>query len=655
MFTRVVSTSSTTDDASKTTARPEGAGRPRRSRGRVVGLVLLLLVVAGVALVFCALPLLHAKHEADAAQADLQAAKTAVSDHRIGRARTLVANARDHVDAAQADANGFGPDVWSFVPVAGGAVDDSRHLVDALSEATTVAQLGVQVYPMVSGHSSTLLQGQSIDIDVLDQVVQRTTAIGDHLDAAIADLHQVSGSTPVVGDSVAHAKHTALGYLLPLQESYQGSGPLVQSLPSLVGADGKRRYLLAMLNPSEQRFSGGGALSFTSLTFDHGRASFGNTVDVNEILQQGLTQTWKPVAGNVFHKPGPSKVANSTFSPWWSVSAEELLRGYEATFPGEKYDGVIGIDLQGLAALFRITGPVDLPHFGTVSADNLVSTVAGSYDKYTSIEQRKQLNTELVPAFRDKFFTGGQMQDKVRSLLHSADSRDFFVYVRNHLTQMRFARVGLAGNLSPTGHDYLGVFSQNTNGSKTDYWQHRDVSYDVKLRPDGSGLSKVHVLVRNDAPAYALPGPDPGVGYSTRYMDGFLGLFFANGSQLRSFEAGGTSYDPVFHIPRVAGVHNRKYVVPEYSLDAGQSWTLDASYVVPSAAVVEGDGKLTYRLDIDPQPLVTPETVDVRVKWPAGWHPTAPLPEGWKAVPGGAVRRGPLDDVVSVEIPLSKG
>ena len=38
---------------------------------------------------------------------------------------------------------------------------------------------------------------------------------------------------------------------------------------------------------------------------------------------------------------------------------------------------------------------------------------------------------------------------------------------------------------TPT-HDYLAVFNQNTNISKSDYWQKRTVTSDVQLREDGS-------------------------------------------------------------------------------------------------------------------------------------------------------------------------
>ncbi len=48
---------------------------------------------------------------------------------------------------------------------------------------------------------------------------------------------------------------------------------------------------------------------------------------------------------------------SATFSPYWSQSGEELLRAWEARF-GQKADGVITVDLQALARLMDLTGPV---------------------------------------------------------------------------------------------------------------------------------------------------------------------------------------------------------------------------------------------------------------------------------------------------------
>ena len=138
-------------------------------------------------------------------------------------------------------------------------------------------------------------------------------------------------------------------------------------------------------------------------------------------------------------------------------------------------------------------------------------------------------------------------------------------------------------------------------------------------------------------------------------MDGFLGVFLPNKAQLKSFAENGESVQPVIHYLHLKHVRNRRYVIRDYALNSGQTWTLDTTYVVPSAAVRTSDGSLTYRRDADPQPLVTPENLDVKVTWPPGWHPSEALPDGWTATPGGARRLGPLPDTMSVAIPLARG
>jgi hypothetical protein len=641
-------------DSRPGTVRVEVRGRrSRRRRWLVVLAVLVVVVLAGVALVLLARPLLSAKHEAKAAQADLTSAKDALDRGDIAQAEDYIGQARTHVRQAQSDAGGPGGDVWSVIPVAGGAVDDERHLIDALDETTSVAELGVKIYPIVSGRSAELVKGQRIDLGLLQQVADHTSAIGPHLDRAMSDLDQVNGSTPFVGSSVKAAKTTALDYLTPLKETYDTNEPLLRSLPGLVGADGPRTYLLAMLNPAELRYSGGGTLSFTTVRFAHGVATFGRSVNVDDILAQGKFQSWLPVKGNSFHNSPPMRVTAATFSPWWSVSGEELLRGYQAAYPGLPLNGMIGIDLQGLASLFRITGPIDMPPFGRITADNLVRTLAGSYGDFDSIEQRHQLNAQLVPAFRQQFFEGGKMQEKVKSLAQSAKGRHFVVYFRDRAVERSFARAGLTGDLNTTPYDYLGVFTQNLNGSKTDYWQHREVTSTVRLRPDGSARANLHVKITNGAPAYDLPTPDPRHGYTTRYLGARVGLFFPRTAQIASTRVDGKPVDLAVHFPNVRTVTNRKYVQQPFLLNAGKSMTMDASYSFSHAAEVVDAHTMTYRLDIDPQDLVVPQVFHITVVWPQGFAPSEALPSGWKATGSGARFDGPVTTRMSWEIPLS--
>ncbi len=42
--------------------------------------------------------------------------------------------------------------------------------------------------------------------------------------------------------------------------------PLMRQLPDILGAEGERKYLLAILNPAELLYSGGTALSYAPVT-----------------------------------------------------------------------------------------------------------------------------------------------------------------------------------------------------------------------------------------------------------------------------------------------------------------------------------------------------------------------------------------------------
>ena len=102
-----------------------------------------------------------------------------------------------------------------------------------------------------------------------------------------------------------------------------------------------------------------------------------------------------------------------------------------------------------------------------------MKVLAGSYDYYDMPDERQAINAAVVPAFREKLFQGGQLAQKFQILAQAAKGRHFAMYFRDDRLQQAFLERDLAGDLSDTDHDYLGVFTQNLNASKSDYWQTR--------------------------------------------------------------------------------------------------------------------------------------------------------------------------------------
>ncbi|MGA8245585.1 MAG: DUF4012 domain-containing protein [Nocardioides sp.] len=601
--------------------------RLRRRGALLLGAVLLLVVVVA-ALGALAVPLVHARSEAKAAERDLETADAALTAHHVGAARAAIASARTQVAAAQSDAHAFGADVWSHVPVFGGAVHDARHLIDALDEATSVGQLGVGLYSTATGPHSTLVKGSTVDMPTLRRIARSADRIGSHLDAAQSDISAVHADAPLVGGKIGSLRDQARTQLDKVQASYDRYHPLLEQLPTTLGAQGPRTYLITILNPAEQRYSGGATLSLSTARFADGRITFGRSFTVADVESQQPFLTWPRVPGNLFHGGNRLRLTAATFSPYWQVSGEELLRAWRAQ-TGQRCDGVIAIDLQALAGLFRITGPMQVAGYGELNADNLVHTLAGSYDTYQDPIVRHRLNQAIIPAFRQKFLSGGEFVQKGQSLLSAAKGRHMATYFRDPLTERAFSTIGFAGNLSSSPDDYLGVFSQNLNGSKADYWQRRSVDQLVSLRPNGSAREKVSVQVNNPAPAYTQDLVDPRTGYLTRWLGSIVSIFLPQHTRLLRMSVDGHHRPhPTLRTPRVADVYDRPFVATARTIAPDTTARIDATYVVRRAAEVSADGDLAYRLDLDPQDLVTPQTNQVTLRVPVGFH-LGTLPTGW--------------------------
>jgi hypothetical protein len=634
----------------------ESGSRRRRWPWVLLGLGVLFFVL--VALAVLARPMADVKPEAEAAKAELERAQDAIEAQDVKTAETHVALARQHVDRASDLVNGFGGDVWRWVPVAGGGVKDVRHLVAALDHATSMAEIGTQVYPELM-QSDDLVQGKRIDLDKLDGILADLELAGTHLRAASDDLAEVKGNTPFVGDAVADARDEASARIDPLRSTYDEAEPVLEALPDVLGQDQESKYLVAIMNPAEQRYSGGATLTLVPLMFDKGNIEFGDTVTNEDIVADGRGRIgWPKVVGNPFHRKGKARLVSATFSPYWTQSGEELLRAWKVRFD-EDYEGVIAVDLVALARLMNLTGPVQAEGVGELNAGNLVKVLAGSYDKYASEEQRREINRAVVPAFREKLFQGGKFFEKFQVLARAAKGRHFALYFRDTRLQTAFQHRHLSGDLSGTDNDYLGVFSQNTNFSKADYWQARTVDSDVKLKTDGSAEVTVKITVDNDSPPFTPPwahgavapdSEDPGWGYFTRYNGSAVALFMPRGAELQgAVDVDGEAWDPV-----VRQVLDRPYIYRNVTLEPQASTVITVKYRVPDAAVVDGSS-LLYHLDIDQQGMVTKQKYTVTLHVPEGYGPTA-TPEGWKLVNGRTLRfsSGDSDESKRLEVDLAR-
>jgi hypothetical protein len=626
------------------THMPEAATPPRRGPRRA----LLGLVVAAILLaVAIAVPLGWTWWQGKQAQSSLQQAIGALRDQDVEAAREHVEDARLHADRAVATRHGVLGALWRHLPILAPAADDAARMADSLDDLTAVAEAGVAIHPRLSGDEGRLVTNGRVHLASLAGVLDSFDDVRDRVASARASLSAVEADAPLLGGSLARLRDEGLDGLEPIDRDLAAMAPLADALPGMLGAHGQRDYLIAILNPAEQLYSGGTPLTFTPMSVRRGRIELGTPQDTATHGVAFQPRFWKKVPGNPFHR-GRLRIGTATFAPDWSVSGEEALRAWRS-LRTKDMDGLIAIDVMALRDLVAITGPLEVPSYGEVTADNFVQTLIGNYDSIPDYRVRHQINQALVPIFRDRFFRTGQFVEKLQALRAAAEGRHFAVYLRDTAAQQAFSDLGLTGELSRTQHDYLGVFTQNAVPSKTDYWQSRRVFSDVRLAADGTARVTATTELHNDSTPYPFRGRDPREGYSTRFATLSIAHFLPRGASNVLARVD----DELFE-PRVGDFFGRPFVRRTVAFDPQATHVFALAYDVPRAAVASGD-ELTYRLDVDPQGLVRPSAINVTVHLPTGYQ-AVDLPAGWVEIDAETIGWGgaALIDSPSFEVTMAR-
>lgn len=590
-------------------------------------------VLGGLLVLAFTWPLLLAAGNAYAAKRGLEQALETMAAGNVDEASQLAHLAREDLRDIDRTTDGFSGFVWGLLP--GGEADmaDVRELSTAAVDVTDVVIIASDAYPEeLSGRGFLLGPDNAIDIEALESVLGVYDEMLAQVQAAADANDRVEARSPLLGPML-RTTSSQLGQRL--QQGLDGMRafrPLVPVLPRLLGGDGEQRLLVALLNPSEQRFSGGATLSFATLTLDDGELSQDDTVIGAEDQKTFARFSWPPVRDNPFHQPGTRlRLSTATLAPSWSVSGEELLRAWDER--GEtRTDGLVAVDVVALQALMRFTGPITVSGYGTLTADNLTQQLVGSYEAYTTPEAflaRRAGGAQLMAEFQRRIISGSGLVGKVDSILSSAAARRFMVYHRDPAAMRAFDRMGLSGDLSDTPHDYVGVFNQALAGQKSDYWQRRDVRQRVTLQPGGDAKVQLQIRIHNDAPP---PAEDVFPGYAQyvrRDNDMALATFLPVGVDNVVGEVDGEPAEV-----DLAEFRGRPFAKFLLDFAPQQSRRVTLTYDVPDAARPLPRG-LRYQLDVDPQSLVDPEAFEVVVRWPEGLAPRS-LPEGWSAEPGRA-------------------
>jgi hypothetical protein len=557
-------------------------------------------------------------------------------------------------------------DVIGRVPGLGVAVDNWRLAVSAARDVTDSTGELLALYGDLSGKGggAKIFSDGAIDLTRLKDLPERVTTTSARLASAEADLTAIrAGAKGAV--FLDRVRDKALAEMKPVQEAIQSLEGIAPVLPDALGANGVRRYLVAIGNQAEMRAAGGAPLTLVLVEFNDGRISIPIKGPTSTQLFPPLNAPvtwWGPIANPFF--PGnprnaPFVVTNT--HPNMLFSAQEMAGAWlGGDYPA--VDGVITLDLTAIAAVLDQTGPVDSPVYGTVDGARLGQILL--VDAYQTFGQegateRQQANQDLVNVLLDRLLGGNDLVAAAQAIASTAPGRHVQFWMHSPQLERLVIKADAAGEVTDPGTgDWSALYTQNGNQSKVDVFQQRNVLVTVQLAEDGSARVTQQLTLTNATPADRPEGPPERVGYETSWLKSAYLMYVPDSA--RNFQA---SYPSDFAVrpfrnhPQLGrgwvddGFGHRLIRVVGWTPPGGQT-PVSVSYDLPAGTFSLTDrGAMEYRLRALPQSLWNPSVITVQVSGPAGW---APVQQPGMNVQGptatvSAVQAAPVDVAIRFE------
>lgn len=391
------------------------------------------------------------------------------------------------------------------------------------------------------------------------------------------------------------------------------SRDLVAVVPAMLGSDRPHRWFVAVQTPSEARGSGGMTGNFGELVAAGGRLELTRFGRIDELNEGG-----EPAAGRILIGPADYVARYRRFSvasTWQNVnlspdfpSVGRVIAGLYPQSGGHPIDGVIGIDPSGLAALLRLTGPLQVASWSeAVTADNVERILLFEQYRVLPTDQRVDFLGEVV---RELFgrLTSGKLAGarQILDALGPAVAQKHLRLTSLDATQdAALEAAGANGAMAPVRGDAFAVITQNATGNKIDWFLRRRVDYSVTVDPSTGSLSgHATITLANQAPATGLP--DYVIGSATKppLPPGTNRMYLSVYTPWALVGARTGGRPATFESESEAG---RRVYSTYVDVAAGQEVVVE----------LDLEGALSpgrrYRLDLHAQPVVEPDTVSVGV------------------------------------------
>jgi len=416
---------------------------------------------------------------------------------------------------------------WAGITVA--AVSDLAAITD---DAVAAAEPIITVAPSFMPENLKPVDG-AFPVDVIASAAGTVSTAS----SAFSNLSDrvVSVNTDGAVSQVVSAKAQLVDALASLDGTLDTVDTVVSVLPTILGVDGEKRYLLVFQNNAEALGLGGSSASQTLVTAREGKVEIAEQQSSQTYGQDERVNVELPDSAFALYGEYYAKRINLTPSrPDWPSDAQILKAFWQRDIDPGQIDGVVSLDPLALARMLEATGPVSVA--GTeLNSSNAVSTllhdVYARWDSADLVEVNQATDAFFAAAANavfDRLSTGEfDMLNMLDAFGESIDSGSLMYWTDDPAVSTVLNQSGsrITGVLPIDNSDSttVGVYFRDTSSSKIDYFM--DSSVDVATAcADGQMTMTVTATLRLDLtleqsvnlPSYVRSGGWKGTKYRTQ-------------------------------------------------------------------------------------------------------------------------------------------
>lgn len=570
-------------------ARPVEAKKSHVVRNVVIAILLLLVACAAVAGVFG----YQLYKSAMAAKTHVYAVVDEAAKLKSGSAADILANLDGSIAKMQKEAKSAQQEVdkpiWNMaskLPIYGSDIASVRTTVGVLNDFAngTLPQLQRSADQLFNSNLSDGNGGLNVEpmITAAEGLNTTTKTMRAQLDTLnkLPEAH-----LGVINKALTEGK-TQFNTLADKVDELTG---IINMMPSFLGANGTRNYVLLAQTNSEIRSSGGLCGSAGSFTADHGKITVGEFHPDAEFHGSAVDQLHDDDAyvfsdlwfGQVIH--------NITSTPNFPQSARMASELWQQQSFGFQTDGVMSLDPVALQSMVADTQPVTMPDGRVLDGSNTASFLLNGVYKEVAVADQDKYFSSVAEQVVSNLFSDMNSQKLMKlasTLMKMGEQRHvyFWSFHDEDLAALRSA--GVTGEISSDKtNPVTGLYLNEMAASKIDYYIDRKT---VVTRTNGNTYHVTTTFTNRLQPGEVAALPE--------YIKANGKTGIASNDLMIYAPAGGS----VANVETSAGTSFRRYSVDDHDVYKTSISIAPASTVTVTWDVTVADGAQPLKFDQTP-------------------------------------------------------